>query len=109
MAETLKILGQLVPSANTLTDLYAVPAATSASVSSVSICNQNATAVTVRISLAVAGAADTAKQYLYYDVTVQGNDTFIATVGISLATTDVIRARSNTANVSFQAFGVEVT
>lgn len=109
MAEALKVLGQLSPSANTLTDLYTVPVLTSASVSSISICNRNASAVQVRISIAAAGAADTDKQYLYSDITVQGNDTFIATIGITLATLDVIRARATATLVAFQVFGVEVT
>ena len=56
----------------------------------------------------MAGAADTTKQYLYFDVTVPGNNTFIAVIGITLATTDVVRVQSDTASVSFNLFGVEV-
>lgn len=109
MAEALKVLGQIVPSATTLTAVYTVPAVTQATVSSISVCNQNATSVTFRISVAVNGAADDPKQYMYYDLPLLENDTFIATVGLSLAAGDVIRVRSSTANVSFNVFGVELT
>lgn len=109
MTEALKVLGQVTPAAATLTTLYTVPAATSASISSIVICNQNATQVLFRISLAIAGASNTTAQYLYYDLPLLANDTFIATVGISLATTDVVRVQSDTTNVSFNLLGVEVS
>jgi len=109
MAETLKILAQLSPAATTLTTLYTVPAATSAVISSLVICNQNVTTINFRISLAIAGAANNVKQYIYYDLPLLANDTFIATIGISLATTDLIRVYSDTTNVSFSVTGVEIT
>jgi len=109
MSDTIKILGQSKPLAATLTDAYTVPAATMASVSSVVVCNQSATATTFRISLAVAGAVDTAAQYLYYDVAAPGNDTFVATIGISLAATDVLRVYNTLATCSFTVLGVQVT
>ena len=73
------------------------------------LCNRGGTATTFRLSVAAAGAADATKQYLYYDVSLPANDTFTATVGITLATTDVLRAYAGSANVSVNAFGVEVT
>ena len=109
MAETLKVLAQLSPSINTLTTLYTVPSSTSTVVSSIIICNQNSTPAVFRISIAIAGAADNVKQYLYYDLPILANDTFIATIGISLATTDVIKVYSTETNLSFTATGVEVT
>lgn len=109
MTDTIKTIAQINPSANILTDLYTVPAVTSTAVSSVVICNQNSTDIAFRISIAIAGAGDAIKQYIYYDLPLMANDTFIATIGVTLATTDVVRVRSNTANVSFSLFGVEVT
>lgn len=109
MPSILKVLGQSAPLAATLTDIYTVPAVTSAVVSSVTICNRSATATTFRLSVAQAGAADTNDQYIYYDVTLAGNDTFIATIGISLATTDVIRCYATLATLTFAVFGQEKT
>lgn len=107
--ETLKVLGQAAPAATTLTDLYTVPASTQTTVSTIFACNQNAGKIKFRISVAIGGAANTAAQYLYFDAELLGNSTFAATVGLTLAATDVIRVRTDTANVSFNVFGAEVT
>lgn len=109
MTETNKILAQLSPSATTLTTLYTVPSVTSTAVSSLVICNTNSSSVTFRVSVAAAGAADNIKQYIYYDLPLLANDTFIATIGITLATTDLIRVYASSTNVSFSAYGVEIT
>lgn len=109
MPNTYKILGQSSPSATTETDLYTVPAATSTVCSSISICNRGTTQTTFRVSISQGGAATTNKDYLYYDVTLAGNDTFIATIGVTLATTDKIRVYSGNASLSFQLFGTEIT
>lgn len=107
MASALKVLAQSAPSAATLTDIYTVPAATSAAISTIVIVNRSATATAFRIAVAVAGAADATKQYLFYDEPIGGNQTITLTAGLTLATTDVLRAYATLATLSFSAFGVE--
>jgi ribosomal protein S2 len=102
-----KVLGQSNPLAATLTDIYTVPAAKYAVVSSIVVCNRSATPTAFRVTVAVAGAVDGNAQYLYYDLSIPGNDTFIATVGITLAATDVVRVRATLATLSFSLFGTE--
>lgn len=109
MPDTIKILGQQAPNATTETDLYAVPSATTAVISSIVVCNRGTSSATFRISVSASGGATTNKDYIYYDLPLGSNDTFIATVGISLATTDRIRVYASTANLSFAAYGVEIT
>jgi len=109
MTNVYKILGQSSPSATTETTLYTVPAATSTICSSISICNRGITQSTFRVSISQAGATTTNKDYLYYDVTLAGNDTFIATIGVTLATTDVVRIYSGNTSLSFQLFGTEIS
>ena len=109
MAETRKVLGQSAPSATTPTDLYTVPGATQVVGSSIVVCNRGATVTTFRISIRVAGAGANNKQYLYYDVEINQNDTFIATVGMTLGATDVVTVYAGNANLSFNLFGVEVS
>jgi hypothetical protein len=109
MAETKKVLGQSNPSATTLTDAYTVPASTEAIISTITVANRSATATSFRISVAIAGAANDNKQYLYYDVAIPGNDTFAATIGIALAATDVVRVYATLATLSFSLYGVEIT
>src|ERR1700748_958631 len=105
MTESLKVLAQLVPTPITLSDLYIVPTATSTSVSSITVCNQNgSTNILFRVSIAVGGATDDPKQYIYYDLVLGNNDTFIATIGLSLSAGDVVRIKSSDPNVSFNLF-----
>lgn len=104
---TIKILGQVAPLATTETVLFTVPAATVAVVSSIVICNRSAVVVTFRVSASLGGGATATKDYLYYDVLLPPNDTFIATVGITLAAADVMRVYASTANLSFNLFGEE--
>lgn len=108
MAETLKVLGQSAPAATTEAGIYAVPAAKTCTVSSITVCNRSTTSGSFRISVAVAGAVTSNSQYLYYDQVLDGNSTYTATLGITLSATDVIRVYASSANFSFNVFGVEV-
>ena len=110
MAEVLKVLGQLNPSAATLTDIYTVPAATSAVISSIIVANRDASVATsFRITVAVAGAGDSSEQYIYDDIDIPAKDTFTASLGITLAATDVIRVYATLATLSFNIYGSEIT
>ena len=109
MTDALKVLGQSALAATTLTDVYTVPAATSTTVSTLTVCNRGGASGTFRLSVAIGGAADTAAQYIYYDQYLDANSTFAATVGITLAATDKIRAYASSANFSVNIFGVEVS
>jgi hypothetical protein len=109
MVETLKVLAQFAPAPGSMQDFYTVPPATSTAVSSIVICNQNGTDISFRISIAVAGEPDDSKQYIYYDLPMLANDTFTATIGITLGQNDVIRVQTDTAGVSFSLFGDEVS
>jgi hypothetical protein len=109
MATTYKVLGQNNPSATTLTTLYTVPSSTSTVVSSIAICNQTASAATYRIAIRPAGAAIDPKHYIVYGATVAASDSTILTLGITLATTDVISVYASSANLSFSAYGSEIS
>ena len=108
MANVYKVLGQVIPAATTATTLYTVPAATSAVCSTLSACNQGAT-TTVRVAIRPAGATLATSQYIVYDAIINANDTLFLTIGVSLATTDVVTVYAGTANVSFGLFGSEIT
>jgi hypothetical protein len=109
MATVYKVLGQSSPTATTETALYTVPAATSAVASSVIVCNRSAVLSTFRISIAIGGAATTNKDYIYYDLPIGANDTFIATIGVTLAATDVVRVYASNTNLSFSLYGSEIS
>lgn len=109
MAIAYKVLGQVAPSATTSTTVYTVPASTEAIVSSVSVCNRSATDATYRLSVRPNGAVLANEHYLAYDVGVAANDTLILTVGITLDATDVLEAYASTADLTFHAYGSEIT
>jgi len=109
MALTYKVLGQSNPSATTATTLYTVPSATSVVSSSINICNLASTATTFRVAVRPAGATLANQHYLAYDSSLPANDTISLTIGITLATTDVVTVYAGSANVAFSLFGTEVT
>lgn len=109
MATVYKVLGQSNPSATTATSLYTVPASTSTVVSTITVCNQASSSASYRIAIRPAGATLAALHYLAYDVAIAANDTTALTIGVTLATTDVITIYASTATVSFSLFGSEIS
>jgi hypothetical protein len=109
MPETPKVLGQSNPSAASLTTIYTVPGGTNTVSSTITVANRSATATTFRIAVSPAGDPISDEHYLYYDVSIPGNDTFATTIGISLEATDVIRVWATLATLSFNVFGIERT
>jgi hypothetical protein len=109
MALTYKVLGQASPSATTETALYTVPSATTAIGSSIIIANRGTSVSTFRVSIAVNGAATSNKDYIYYDLPIGANDTFIATIGITLGDTDEVRVYASNTNLSFSLYGSEIS
>ena len=107
MADDLKVLGQVDPSATTTTTLYTVPDMTQTTVSSIVAANRTGSAITFRLSVHVAGAGADDKQYLYYDKTI-AKESFAATVlGITLNQTDVVKVYTSAVDMSFNIFGCE--
>jgi hypothetical protein len=108
MATTYEVLGQSAPSAATDTALYTVPSATSAVVSTLSVCNRGVS-TTFRVAVRPAGATIADQHYIVYDNYVNAGDAVFLTLGITLAATDVVTVRAGTADMSFSLFGSEIT
>jgi hypothetical protein len=109
MPTVYKVLGQSNPAATTNTTLYTVPASTSAVVSTITICNQASSAATYRIAVRPAGASIAAQHWIVYGATVAASDTTALTLGVTLATTDVVTVYASTATLSFNAYGSEIS
>ena len=109
MAISYKVLGQLNPSATTATTLYTVPAATNTVCSTITICNQAASAATFRIAVRPAGATLSALHYVAYDTNIPANESIAFTIGLTLATTDVVTVYASTSTLSFNLYGSEYT
>jgi glucose-6-phosphate dehydrogenase assembly protein OpcA len=109
MPTTYKVLGQSNPAATTATTLYTVPAATEAVVSTIVIANLTSTAATFRIAIRPNGATLANSQYIAYDITVGASDSTALTLGITIDATDIITVYGSTANLTFTAFGSEIS
>lgn len=109
MASFYKVLGQVNPTANTDTTLYTVPASRSTVVSTINVCNMSTVDAQFRIAVRPLGATLALIHYVCFDVTVPGNDSVTLTMGMTLATTDVITVRANSTTVTFNAFGSEIS
>jgi len=108
MASTYKVLAQSAPVATTNTDVYTVGSGKSAVVSTITVANRAATSATYRIAVRPLGATLANQHYIAYDATVPANDTISLTLGVTLATTDVITVYASTANLSVNIFGAEI-
>ena len=106
MTDTFGNLGQVQPSAGVLTTLY--QPGVQAVISSVVICNAGPSTSRFSLSYALGAALDVTKQYLYYNTVIPPNQTFVATIGITMPKGDMLRCYSDTGLVSFNVFGDEV-
>lgn len=110
MPTTYKILGQAAPLSGIDTKIYTAPS--QVILSSITVCNRGSSIANFRVRFAIGGAGVLLEQYLYYDVPIAEYDTFIATVGITLNTSDEIYVMANGLggnNLSFQIFGSEIS
>lgn len=109
MANAYKVLGQSAPSATTATDVYTVPSATEAVVSTIIIANRAATAGTFRLSIRPNGAAEATLHFIAYDVPIAANDSTTLTLGVTLDAADVVTAYCSSADMSINIFGTEIS
>jgi len=104
-----KILGQVAPTAKTNTDIYTVPIGADAVSSTLTVCNRGISPTTYRVAIRPLGASLANNHYISFDQVVQGNDSVFLTLGIAMSETDVVTVFSNTTDLSFTLFGVEIT
>jgi len=110
LANAYKVLAQSDPTAETATDVYTVPAATEAVISTVIIANRAASANTFRLSVRPDGAAQADEHYIAYDVPIAANDSTTLTLGITLDAADVLTVYTGaSATISVNVFGTEIS
>jgi hypothetical protein len=110
MAQAYKVLAQVAPAANTLSDLYIVPAATDVVISSLIIANRSTSVSgTYKIAITPNGETIANKHYIAFDVTLDPSESAILTMGLTLDSTDKVLVMGSTANLSFSIFGTEIS
>ena len=109
MANAYKILGQVADASANYVELYLVPASTEAVVSTIVVCNREAANNTFRIATKTDNSAVANTDYVAYDSVINGNDTITLTLGITLQAGAEISVGASDANVTFQAYGTQIT
>ena len=109
MATNYKILGQSNPTANTLTDVYTVPSANQAVISTITVCNQSIVNAAYSIAVSPGGQSDNVKHYIVRGGTVPAADALAFSLGLSLGAGDVVRANTTSSSLSFNVFGAEIS
>lgn len=109
MANVYKVLGQSAPAATTDTNVYTVPSATEAVVSTIIVANRAATAGSFRLAVRPNGASISNSHYIAYDVPIAANDSTTLTLGITMDAADVLTAYTSGADISINVFGTEIT
>jgi hypothetical protein len=113
MPNTYKILGQVNPSANTQSNVYVVPAATEAVVNSITVANQGISNVSYSVivmpTAEFASPASNGKYFLIRGSSMPGGDAATLTLSLTLPAGAVLAANTNSADLSFSAFGVEIS
>jgi hypothetical protein len=72
-------------------------------------CNLANTAGNFRLAVQPANALLATKHYIAYDTVIPALDTISLTIGMSLATTDVVSVYAQSNVMSFNLFGSEIT
>jgi len=110
MARTYRILGQINPTGNILSNVYAVPSGNSAIISSLVIANLSelGTGNSFTLSVNTSGVAVSNSSYIAYKVNCPVKDTVTLTLGITLNAGSILSANANSGNFAFTAFGTEI-
>lgn len=103
-----RILGQVAPTANSLSALYSPGLEQQTVVSSLKICNRSSSPTTFTIAILGASATLSDKHYVYYSHPLPPNRTFSAVEGWTLAPGEQIQVSSANGQCSFSLFGNEI-
>lgn len=109
MANAYKILGQVADASANDVELYLVGSGKEAVVSTIVICNREAAANTFRVATKTDNSAVANTDYVAYDSSINANDTITLTLGVTLQAGAEISVGASDANVTFQAYGTEIT
>lgn len=110
MAFQEKQLGQVSPAATTVTQLYSPASSTTTVVKSIVVANTSGSADTYRVFNDDNGTTRSTATALYYDVSLAANTTVVLSVPIFMDNSSgEIAVESNGGNITFTAYGAEIT
>lgn len=99
------LLAQVAVPAAIETTLLTVPNNSKARIQGLTFCNRSAVAASFRLSFSKFGAPTATKDFIYYDLPMTANNTFLSELDFSMDATDALRVYSVTGNVSVTVYG----
>jgi hypothetical protein len=112
MPQTYKRLGAINPSANTQTNVYVVPAATEAVISTITVCNQTASNASYSLALMSSSEFNSsapAATFIIRGGVVPAADTVALTLGLTANAGSILAVNASSSSISVGIFGSEIS
>jgi len=120
MANSYKILGQIAPTQNTLTNVFVTGSSVSSVINTIYVCNQSVANSNVSIIVRPVNEALANKHFILQNQRLDAADTLILNLNITMNSSVILAANLSSrdgdafapvasSNVSVSAFGVEIS
>lgn len=109
MPQSYEILGQVSPSANTLTNVYVTGASSSAIVSTITIHNFSDSNSSYSLLVRPINEAEASKHFIIRGGIVPARELITITGAVTMNSSAILAANTNGSSVSFNAYGVEIS
>jgi hypothetical protein len=109
MAQIYKVLGQLNPSPNTITNVYVTGASVSAIVSAITITNQSDSNASYSLVVRPTNESISNKHFIIRGGISPAREQITITSAVTMNSNIILAANTNSSNLSIHAYGVEIT
>jgi len=109
MAQTYEILGQLSPTANTLTNVFVTGASSSAIVGTITIYNLSEANATYSLMVRPINETLANKHFIIRGGILPARELITITGAVTMNANAILAANTHGSSVSFNAYGVEIT
>lgn len=109
MAQSYNILGQLSPTANTLTNVYVTGASTSSIVGTIVIHNFSDANASYSLVVRPINEALATKHFIVRGGVLPAREQISITGAVTMNSSVILAANTNSGSISFNAYGVEIT
>ena len=109
MTTAYKLLGQITPNANTMTNLYTTGAATQAIVGTITINNMNDANAAYSLIVRPTAVAQSDTHYIIRGGVIPPRELVTINGAVAMNASVLIAANTNSNNIIFNAYGAEIT
>lgn len=109
MAQSYEILGQISPTANTLTNVFVTSASSSAIVGTITIHNFSDANASYSLAVRPINESLSTKHFIVRGGILPARELITITGAVTMNSSAILVANTNDSSVSFNAYGVEIT